>query len=149
VGQPTWVRLRVNAERGKSTAPTITLPDHSAVHNVKCGRPQGGWSNADTCGQGEGVENWCFVDVLYGRLLSCVRRRHLRQRIGWTEAGILEEVGGAYFPLYTKGKLYCSVTSVHEALIDGCYLKSAQQDWNCNRLSYWQSTITNGLHCHA
>jgi len=51
---------------GKSTATAIALPDHSAVYNVECGRPQGGdWSNAD---RGEGVEKRAFfADVLYGR----------------------------------------------------------------------------------
>src|SRR6218665_694286 len=32
----------VRVKCGKSTAPAITLPDHSAVYNVQCGRPQGG-----------------------------------------------------------------------------------------------------------
>jgi len=32
----------LNSECGKSTATAITQPDHSAVYNVKCGRPQGG-----------------------------------------------------------------------------------------------------------
>ena len=31
----------LNSECGKSTATAITQPDHSAVYNVKCGRPQG------------------------------------------------------------------------------------------------------------
>jgi len=31
-----------NAENQQQTAPAITLPDHSAVYNVKCGHPQGG-----------------------------------------------------------------------------------------------------------
>src|SRR6218665_3018794 len=50
-----------NAESGKSRAPAITLPDHSAVHDVKCGCPhEGVWSNADTCGQGVGMKNGSF-----------------------------------------------------------------------------------------
>jgi len=32
----------VRVKCGKSTAPAITLPDHSAVYTVECGRPQGG-----------------------------------------------------------------------------------------------------------
>ena len=42
----------------------ITLPDHSAVYNVKCGHPQGKgrWvsSDTDTCGQGRGVGKRVF-----------------------------------------------------------------------------------------
>jgi len=38
--QPTWGSLRVKC--GISTAPAITLPDHNAVYDVKCGHPQGG-----------------------------------------------------------------------------------------------------------
>ena len=42
------------------------------MYDAKCGRPQrgvGGWSNADTCGQGEGgyEKGSFFADVLYGR----------------------------------------------------------------------------------
>ena len=62
---PTWgwyVKSRVKCpddinEQRILTAPAITLSDHRAVYDAKSGRPQmvgGGWSNADTCGQGEG-----------------------------------------------------------------------------------------------
>ena len=56
-----------NNEQRILTAPAITLSDHRAVYDAKCGRPErgeegssnadrgrGSWSNADTCGQGEG-----------------------------------------------------------------------------------------------
>jgi len=59
-----------NAQFGKSTAPAITLPDHSAMYNVTCGRPQGGLVK---CGHlqtgGRGTKTGHFVDVLYGRPL--------------------------------------------------------------------------------
>ena len=47
----------INEQRILS-APAITLSDHRAVYDAKCGRPQRagwGWSTADTCGQREGV----------------------------------------------------------------------------------------------
>src|SRR6218665_1408452 len=60
----------VRVKCGKSTAPTIRLPDHSAVHDVKCGRPHGGGVLVK-CGQGVGVKNGSFfADVLYGRPLT-------------------------------------------------------------------------------
>src|SRR6218665_305504 len=57
--QPTWGRSKkcpddeINEQR-ILTAPAITLSDHRAVYDAKCGHPQRGrgWSNADTCGQG-------------------------------------------------------------------------------------------------
>src|SRR6218665_3970056 len=43
-------------EQSSLTTPAITLSDHRTVYDAKYGRPQWGrgWSNADTCGQGEG-----------------------------------------------------------------------------------------------
>ena len=53
-------------EQRSLTAPAITLSDHRAVYDAKCGRPQregeGVWSNADTCGQGgRGFEKGSFL----------------------------------------------------------------------------------------
>jgi len=54
--------------------PAITLSDHKAMYDAKCGRPQvgRGWSTADTRGQVRGeVGKWViFADVLYGRPLK-------------------------------------------------------------------------------
>jgi len=64
--QPTWGKVKC----GKSTAQAITLPDHSAVYDVKCGRPQGGLVICGCLQIGGGVKNKSFcVDVLYGRPL--------------------------------------------------------------------------------
>ena len=53
------------------TAPAITLSDHRAVHDAKCGRLQRG-GGLVKCGQGEGAyeKGSCFADVLYGRPLA-------------------------------------------------------------------------------
>ena len=53
----------VRSKCGISTAPAITLPDHSAVHDVIGGRPQGGVGLVK-CGHlrtGGGAKNGSFL----------------------------------------------------------------------------------------
>ena len=52
---PSGIRVKY----GRSTAPAITLPDHSPVHNVECERPQVGRGIGQMrtlADSGEGVE---------------------------------------------------------------------------------------------